>query len=109
MTSEERRREIYRKYARPETGAKGREHGKPMQCRPSLAERTEGKSRNGGTYKIIFDTQENAEAAARELGEVYGEPMKAYLCKFGKHSDHFHVTNESPAARMTKPASRRTA
>lgn len=107
-----KRMEVYRKYARPESGVQGRVYGKPMQCRPSKSETESGRIRNGGTHKIIFNTREAAEAAARELETIDGSKRRTYLCNYGRHSDHYHFTHDREAernARFRQRSARRSA
>jgi hypothetical protein len=47
----------------------------------------------GAANKIIYDDEESAESARRELAEVGGQSQRAYSCDRKRHS-HWHLTSE---------------
>lgn len=44
----------------------------------------------GETAKIIYDTREEAEAAAKVAGYDHGVELGVYKCEYG---DHWHLTS----------------
>jgi hypothetical protein len=70
---------ILRRYARLyERGER-----KPVLC-----------GREHAARKVIFDSKDNAEAAAVELAAIDGgEPQRAYECELSR-SGHYHLTTD---------------
>ncbi len=94
------RQEILRRHARLWKSTKRK--GAPMVCIPSKEEkRLFRKSPEANDGKIIFDSREAAEAAARELEALGSKPMRSFACPRSKN-DHFHLTTDGPRARKEK-------
>lgn len=74
-------------------------NGRPVFCAPSQAEirgaviPRQGRGTDG---KVIYPTREAAEAAARELEDLGGHPLRSYLCGRSRHG-HFHLTSDHTA------------
>lgn len=85
----EARRKIIEKWARK------RKSGRAIFCTPSEAELTAGKSIPGwGTNgKVIYDSVEIAEWAARELELLGCWAMRAYVCERSQHG-HAHLAGK---------------
>lgn len=79
-------------------------HGRrPIPCTPSELEKRSPLYRRQGLgtdYKIIYDTRELAEAAAREMREVFGDEQSAHACG-RSNSGHFHLTKHRPKEERT--------
>lgn len=64
----------------------------PMRCQPSrdpAVARERGGLGSAG--KVIYDTREAAEAAAREIERIVPERLYAYECPRSSHGHH-HLT-----------------
>lgn len=90
------RRKILRRYARMR-------EGRPVFCGPSRLEKEQradyGIIRNG---KVIFDTREQAEAAAAALLGLTGEMFRPYACPRSRHGHHHLTHDRSPANRRAR-------
>ncbi len=71
------RRAILIRFARLST------NGVPVLCTPPRRELL--MDRVPGAFKVIYDTERNAIAAARELACLGSPPQKPYLCERGNH------------------------
>lgn len=77
--------------------ARMQRNGRPVFCTPSRAELSgtvalrQGRGTDG---KVIYETREAAEAAARELEELGALAMRAYRCNRSR-SGHYHLTTDS--------------
>jgi hypothetical protein len=79
---EEARRAVLVKYARL------RKNGKPTLCSPPKRELLGGEV--PGAFKVIYDTEENAKDAARELCALGAPPMFPYPCPRSRRG-HVHL------------------
>ncbi len=72
-------------------------NGRPVFCTPSRAELAgtvalrQGRGTDG---KVIYESREDAEAAARELEGLGSQAMRAYRCNRSR-SGHYHLTSDS--------------
>ncbi|MDN5751283.1 MAG: hypothetical protein L0H64_22730 [Pseudonocardia sp.] len=93
------RSEVLHRHARLTTG------GRPVFCTPSRAEIAgvvslrQGRGTDG---KVIYDTRETAEAAARELETLGARALRSYVCGRSR-SGHFHLATDT-AHRPLTPA-----
>lgn len=93
------RSEVLHRYARLTTS------GRPVFCTPSQAEIAgvvalrQGRGTDG---KVIYDTRETAEAAARELETLGARALRSYVCGRSR-SGHFHLATDT-AHRPLTPA-----
>ncbi|WP_143172017.1 hypothetical protein [Pseudonocardia thermophila] len=77
-------------------------NGRPVFCTPSRAELDgtvalrQGRGTDG---KIIYETREAAEAAARELEQLGARPLRAYRCNRSRRG-HYHLTTDSTPRSM---------
>jgi hypothetical protein len=102
MTDEERlaaQQAILAHYARKKSWNQGKRTSDiPATCMASRAEivlHDQHGRRPKGVGKVIFDDVASAEAAARELGELYGCQFKAYQCHRSSHGhQHLSTINE---------------
>lgn len=58
----------------------------PVLCEPPIEEQRLGHI--PGAFKVIFDSQDNAMDAARDLAALGAPPQRPYPCVFG---EHFHL------------------
>ncbi|MDN5857962.1 MAG: hypothetical protein L0H84_05005 [Pseudonocardia sp.] len=85
------RGEVVARYARLQR------NGRPVFCTPSRAELAgivalrQGRGTDG---KVIYESREDAEAAARELEELGAQAMRAYRCNRSR-GGHYHLTSDS--------------
>lgn len=77
--------------------ARLQKNGRPVFCTPSRAELAgtvalrQGRGTDG---KVIYETRDEAEAAARELEDLGAQAMRAYRCNRSR-SGHYHLTSDS--------------
>lgn len=83
------RQAVWRKYARTFRS------GNPRICVPGQMEiRERGWTvHTGSDGKVIYDTREQAEAAAKALRKLGWPPLVAYPCDRSKHGHH-HLTSK---------------
>jgi hypothetical protein len=73
------------------------DNGRPLFCRPSLAEiegRVLPRQGPGSDGKVIYPTREAAEAAARELEALGARALRSYVCGRSR-SGHYHLTTDA--------------
>lgn len=93
------RGEILARHARLTRG------GRPIFCAPSRAEIRGAaipRQTRGTDGKVIYDSREEAEAAARELEDLGARPLRSYLCGRSRHG-HFHLTTDGARLPRTLP------
>lgn len=75
-------------------------NGRPVFCTPSrdeLAGRVGMRQGHGTNGKVIYETRDEAEAAARELEELGSRSLRAYRCNRSRRG-HFHLATDSTPA-----------
>lgn len=103
---DERRGDVVLRHARL-TG-----RGRPTFCSPSRAEQSGAvrlSTGRGTDGKVIYPTQEAAEAAARELEELGARRLRPYRCDRSRHGHYHLATDRSPALHDRIPDQRRSA
>lgn len=86
--------------------------GRPTFCSPSRAEQSGAvrlSTGRGTDGKVIYPTQEAAEAAARELEELGARRLRPYLCDRSRHGHYHLATDHSRALQDRIPHQRRSA
>lgn len=64
--------------------------GKPVLCAPPIEEQRMGHV--PGAFKVVYDTEDNARAAARDLYLLGAPPQAPYdSCPFGERHFHLHT------------------
>lgn len=94
------RSEVLHRHARLGNG------GRPIFCTPSRAELAGVvalRQSRGTDGKVIYDTREAAEAAARELEALGARHLRSYLCGRSR-SGHFHLATATRSVHV--PAQR---
>lgn len=100
------RAEVVRRHARPRPTRPGW-----VECTLSRAEMEGHRPRrvtSGTDGKVLFDTREAAEACARELEALAGNPQRAYHWprRRAGHAGHWHLTTDGTRSRAEKEARR---
>jgi hypothetical protein len=72
-------------------------HGRPERCgMPSEDRQVRGVTKSDTRSKVVFDTVEDAEAAAEALFHITHDPLYPYLCK-RTGDGHFHLSSRPGA------------
>lgn len=88
--SDAARRAVVERYARK------RRNGRVVLCTPTHAERAAGDAHSAG--KPVYDTTEDARAAAAELVRLGSRPLEPYDCHRSQHG-HVHLRTKRGKAR----------
>lgn len=90
-------RAVVDKYARICTY--GADKGRPLKCRPNKAEKEGLVPVQFHKDKIVYDTWDAAEDAAREMEALGALPQRPFYCARSRHG-HVHLTlDKSPGTK----------